>query len=103
MEKLPTFRHEKISPKYSKKKPVKVVYISNPMKVKTTPSEFRAVVQQLTGKYANSSQPYEFATKVLKDGLEEAKEEASRAVHRSDIAYADFFITPKMLEGYSPM
>lgn len=34
-----------------KKKPaaVKVVYISNPMKVKTSASEFRALVQELTG------------------------------------------------------
>ncbi|PIA60143.1 hypothetical protein AQUCO_00400796v1 [Aquilegia coerulea] len=33
----------------SKKKPVKVVYISNPMKVKTSASDFRALVQELTG------------------------------------------------------
>ncbi|KAK9081769.1 hypothetical protein Syun_031215 [Stephania yunnanensis] len=32
-----------------KKQPVKVVYISNPMKVKTSVSEFRALVQELTG------------------------------------------------------
>nr|CAD1817362.1 unnamed protein product [Ananas comosus var. bracteatus] len=32
------------------KKPVKVVYISNPMKVKAAnPAEFRALVQELTG------------------------------------------------------
>ncbi|GKE18696.1 sigma factor binding protein 1, chloroplastic-like protein [Tanacetum coccineum] len=100
MEKLPIVKHEKISPKYSKKKPVKVVYISNPMKVKTTPSEFRAVVQQLTGKYANNSQPHEFATNAFKDDL---KEEASRAVQSSKFSYADFVITPQMLEGFSPM
>lgn len=33
-----------------KKKGVKVVYISNPMKVKTSASEFRALVQELTGR-----------------------------------------------------
>ncbi|KAK9124863.1 hypothetical protein Scep_013709 [Stephania cephalantha] len=32
-----------------KKQPVKVVYISNPMMVKTSVSEFRALVQELTG------------------------------------------------------
>ncbi|KAF1879563.1 hypothetical protein Lal_00033220 [Lupinus albus] len=35
-----------------KKKPIKVVYISNPMKVKTSVSEFRNLVQELTGKDA---------------------------------------------------
>ncbi|KAF8403654.1 hypothetical protein HHK36_011758 [Tetracentron sinense] len=34
----------------SKKKPIKVVHISNPMKVKTSASEFRALVQKLTGR-----------------------------------------------------
>lgn len=35
-----------------KKKKIKVVYISNPMKVKTSASKFRALVQQLTGQHA---------------------------------------------------
>ncbi|XP_042484962.1 sigma factor binding protein 1, chloroplastic-like [Macadamia integrifolia] len=34
----------------NKSKPIKVVYISNPIKVKTTASEFRAKVQELTGR-----------------------------------------------------
>ncbi|KAK7396173.1 hypothetical protein VNO78_16987 [Psophocarpus tetragonolobus] len=34
--------------------PVKVVYISNPMKIKTSASEFRALVQELTGQDAES-------------------------------------------------
>ncbi|KAL4375942.1 hypothetical protein GQ457_02G040310 [Hibiscus cannabinus] len=43
----------KSSPKKAKsKKPIKVVYISNPMKVKTSPSEFMALVQKLTGRDA---------------------------------------------------
>nr|CAD1817309.1 unnamed protein product [Ananas comosus var. bracteatus] len=38
------------SDKAKMKKPVKVVYISNPMKVKAaTPAEFRALVHELTG------------------------------------------------------
>uniref|UniRef100_A0A803NSS0 VQ domain-containing protein n=1 Tax=Cannabis sativa TaxID=3483 RepID=A0A803NSS0_CANSA len=35
--------------KKNTKKGVKVVYISSPMKVKTSASEFRALVQELTG------------------------------------------------------
>ncbi|XP_020235985.1 sigma factor binding protein 2, chloroplastic isoform X1 [Cajanus cajan] len=40
----------------SKKKPhpVKVVYISNPMKINTSAAEFRALVQELTGQDAES-------------------------------------------------
>lgn len=35
------------------KKGIKVTYISSPMKVKTCASNFRALVQKLTGKYSN--------------------------------------------------
>lgn len=35
-----------------KKEPIKVVYISNPIKVTTSAAEFRALVQQLTGQDA---------------------------------------------------
>ncbi|XP_043692875.1 sigma factor binding protein 1, chloroplastic-like [Telopea speciosissima] len=38
-----------------KSKPIKVVYISNPMKVKTSASEFRALVQELTGRDSDLS------------------------------------------------
>ena len=41
-------------------KPVKVVYISNPMKVKTSASEFRALVQELTGQDAEFPDPTKF-------------------------------------------
>ncbi|CAK9188501.1 unnamed protein product [Ilex paraguariensis] len=44
----------------TKKKPVKVVYISNPMKVKTSASEFRALVQELTGQDADMPDPARF-------------------------------------------
>jgi hypothetical protein len=37
------------------KKPIKVVYISNPMRVKTNAAGFRALVQQLTGRHADPS------------------------------------------------
>ncbi|KAE8733958.1 Sigma factor binding protein 2 [Hibiscus syriacus] len=43
----------KLQPKKTKsKKPIKVVYISNPMKVTTSASEFMALVQKLTGQDA---------------------------------------------------
>ena len=37
------------------KKPIKVVYISNPMRVKTNEAGFRALVQELTGRHADPS------------------------------------------------
>ena len=37
------------------KKGIKVVYISSPMKVKTSASEFRALVQELTGKDSDTA------------------------------------------------
>ncbi|CAM0883160.1 unnamed protein product [Alopecurus aequalis] len=37
------------------KKPIKVVYISNPMRVKTSAAGFRALVQELTGRNADPS------------------------------------------------
>ncbi|KAL6853530.1 hypothetical protein ACP4OV_019559 [Aristida adscensionis] len=37
------------------KKPIKVVYISNPMRVKTSAAGFRALVQELTGRHADPS------------------------------------------------
>lgn len=39
--------------KQQQKKTVMVVYITNPIKVKTTASEFKALVQELTGKDAD--------------------------------------------------
>ncbi|CAO1946332.1 unnamed protein product [Urochloa humidicola] len=37
------------------KKPIKVVYISNPMRVRTSAAGFRALVQELTGRDADPS------------------------------------------------
>ncbi|KAG6791124.1 hypothetical protein POTOM_000236 [Populus tomentosa] len=37
------------------KKAIKVVYISSPVKVKTSASEFRALVQELTGKDSDAA------------------------------------------------
>ncbi|XVF00222.1 hypothetical protein REPUB_Repub03eG0266400 [Reevesia pubescens] len=42
--------HKKHSRRSNSKKDIKVVYISSPMKVKTCVSQFRSLVQELTGK-----------------------------------------------------
>ncbi|KAF3442143.1 hypothetical protein FNV43_RR16059 [Rhamnella rubrinervis] len=46
--------------KTKKKQPVKVVYISNPMKVKASAADFRSLVQQLTGQDAEFPDPTKF-------------------------------------------
>ncbi|KAJ9180984.1 hypothetical protein P3X46_009161 [Hevea brasiliensis] len=46
--------------KANKKKPMKVVYISNPVKFKTCASKFRALVQKLTGQDAELPDPSRF-------------------------------------------
>lgn len=43
-----------------KNQPLKVVYISNPMRVHTSASEFRALVQELTGRDAEFPDPAKF-------------------------------------------
>ncbi|XP_024975566.1 uncharacterized protein LOC112513511 [Cynara cardunculus var. scolymus] len=128
MEKLPAAKHEKRSQKSSKKKPVKVVYISNPMKIKATPSEFRAVVQQLTGQYATSP-PLEELTGVpneeagfagggghdFRHHQEKWQRKGTtmdaRFTTGSDLSYEygcredqvmDDLMTPQMLQNYSP-
>ncbi|KAK7286687.1 hypothetical protein RJT34_21869 [Clitoria ternatea] len=50
----PTKRVTKPKKKTTATKPIKVVYISNPMKIKTSASHFRALVQELTGQDAES-------------------------------------------------
>ncbi|KAJ1432569.1 hypothetical protein SESBI_06534 [Sesbania bispinosa] len=40
------------------KKEIKVTYISSPMKVETNASNFRALVQELTGQYSNVAEMF---------------------------------------------
>ncbi|URE10670.1 hypothetical protein MUK42_03825 [Musa troglodytarum] len=49
MERLGVRRRKSPKQSKAKKTPIKVVYISNPMKVKASVAEFRSVVQELTG------------------------------------------------------
>ncbi|XP_027911305.1 uncharacterized protein LOC114170036 [Vigna unguiculata] len=59
------------------KKEIKVTYISSPVKVKTSASNFRALVQELTGQYSNvaeTSMP-----------MEEENEHLQRLVHNKTL------------------
>ncbi|XWS65323.1 hypothetical protein CRYUN_Cryun05aG0083500 [Craigia yunnanensis] len=53
-------RKAKSMKKKKNNKPIKVVYISNPMKVKISASKFRALVQELTGQDAELPDPTKF-------------------------------------------
>ncbi|KAH6818706.1 sigma factor binding protein 1 [Perilla frutescens var. frutescens] len=56
MDKTLTVKAKKQQPKNKKQQlPLKVVYITNPIKFNATASEFRALVQELTGQDADSS------------------------------------------------
>lgn len=115
--------HEKKATKQAKTKkakPVKVVYISNPMKVKTTASEFRALVQELTGRDAGMPDPTkypeidgsdEIKANITSDDDDHAVSEVPRReqaacevqMKRSDVAfepYDDVFM-PQMLENFT--
>nr|TKW17332.1 hypothetical protein SEVIR_5G359300v2 [Setaria viridis] len=48
-------KHKGAGGKGGGKKPIKVLYISNPMRVKTSAAGFRALVQELTGRDADPS------------------------------------------------
>uniref|UniRef100_A0A5B7CC75 VQ domain-containing protein n=1 Tax=Davidia involucrata TaxID=16924 RepID=A0A5B7CC75_DAVIN len=102
----------------TKKKPVKVVYISNPMKVKTSASEFRALVQELTGQDANTPDPTKYseidgvgdhhqmvpdAMKVTDDDVSTVDPSSDKLPKKSDLLFEpyDDFFTPQMLENFS--
>ncbi|EYU18630.1 hypothetical protein ABFS82_10G154300 [Erythranthe guttata] len=50
--------------------PLKVVYITNPIKINATASEFRALVQELTGQDADFSETARFAAAGAADKVE---------------------------------
>lgn len=62
--------------KTKNKQPLKVVYITNPIKFTATASEFRALVQELTGQDADVSDSSRFAAA---DGVGAAPEEVKVA------------------------
>ncbi|XP_059668314.1 sigma factor binding protein 2, chloroplastic-like [Cornus florida] len=106
--------HQKKATKQTKtkKKPVKVVYISNPMKVKTSASEFRALVQELTGQNADKPDPSRYvAIDDVADHQTVTDDEAiqvptvdpgsNELPNRSDLPFEpyDDVFTPQMLEN----
>ncbi|XP_058107482.1 nuclear speckle RNA-binding protein B-like [Magnolia sinica] len=123
--------HHKRSPKQTKpkKKPIKIVYISNPMKVETSASEFRALVQELTGQdsdyrsSSSSSSPSssgfpKFNEKGVADDLLKPSDRATRALEDdpdhsgpflgvdpsrelSSVDWLDDVFTPQMMENFT--
>ncbi|KAJ8646416.1 hypothetical protein MRB53_008164 [Persea americana] len=65
----------------SKKKPIKVVYISNPMKVKTSVSQFRALVQGLTGRDSDLA---DIKKNLAIDGMDELQRVADHEAEATD-------------------
>lgn len=53
----------------SPQKPMKVVYISNPVRFKATTSEFRALVQELTGQDSDQTHPLQQFNEDKEDGV----------------------------------
>ncbi|CAL0317101.1 unnamed protein product [Lupinus luteus] len=117
-QKIPT--KKRIKPMKQKSKPIKIVYISNPMRVKTSVSEFRTLVQELTGKDAEmqpdpsrycwegDSSGYKILVSdedcVKKNGDDENDsqvEEVHNVEVSSSMDYFDDVFTPQMIENIS--
>ncbi|KAJ0098416.1 hypothetical protein Patl1_20913 [Pistacia atlantica] len=94
----------------SNKKPIKIVHISNPMKVNTSASQFRALVQELTGQDAGSPDPTKFTninndatanpTALLAAGNPITGTSTHEQQERSDFSFEDAFM-PQMFDKFS--
>ncbi|KAL3534624.1 hypothetical protein ACH5RR_003085 [Cinchona calisaya] len=88
MDKILSVQHKKANKQPKNKiRPVKVVYISNPMKVKTSASEFRALVQELTGKDADVPGPTKFSDKESAGSGIDGREEVSTELKSKEDDY----------------
>lgn len=58
-----------------------MVYISSPMKVKTSASEFRALVQELTGRDSDAERSFETINGKSGEALTTMKKEVHEHVH----------------------
>ncbi|CAK7340236.1 unnamed protein product [Dovyalis caffra] len=106
----------------TKKKPMKVVYISNPMKFKTSASGFRALVQELTGQDSELPDLTKFldsdvggnyqtdASKTVDDDDDDdhaldvpTKDPSQEQPKRQDVSFESFddIFMPQMLENVS--
>ncbi|XP_010276684.1 PREDICTED: sigma factor binding protein 1, chloroplastic-like [Nelumbo nucifera] len=118
MDKLSVQQKKAAKQAKSKKKPIKVVYISNPMKVKTSASEFRALVQELTGRDSDLTDTVarfsdtdsvqrvpDQPIKITNEGVAEvprvdAYQESPAASSDSLLEPFDDVFTPQMLENF---
>lgn len=122
--------HQKKATKHplkpKKKVAVKVVYISNPMKVKASASQFRALVQQLTGRDADTTLDRTYCATdrvggrgcdhqelMVPHAVDQVKEEehalvtdevpvqsSSELGNGSDLSFDDDVFIPQMLDKY---
>lgn len=95
--------------KNQKEKDIKVTYISSPMKVKTSASNFRALVQELTGKYSNVAEKF-IQQESASDDDDDYENEAAMAGALSNVVNSneqhevkeeDFCYVPMCEEGSS--
>ncbi|KAG6411081.1 hypothetical protein SASPL_129155 [Salvia splendens] len=115
MERIPKKTNK--SPKIKKRQPLKVVYITNPIKFEASALEFRSLVQELTGQDADVEAVKAAAAEdnvhaaseegqVSKLGQFSGKvvewEESDLAAVRSAVSGYDEVASPMMVEGISP-
>ncbi|XP_047940441.1 uncharacterized protein LOC125187836 [Salvia hispanica] len=116
MERIPKKTNK--SPKIKKRPPLKVVYITNPIKFEASALEFRSLVQELTGQDADVEAVKAAAAEednvhaaseegqVTKLGQFNGKvdewEESDPAAVRSAVSDYDDVASPMMIEGISP-
>ncbi|CAL5365091.1 unnamed protein product [Camellia sinensis] len=91
MDNLKSYNYHQLKikkPIKSKKKPIKVTYISSPMMVRANnASEFRAIVQELTGQNSDLGSSEFEASLAIGGGGDEGR---SMVLNRSSIAKAEF-------------
>ncbi|KAK7343094.1 hypothetical protein VNO80_26057 [Phaseolus coccineus] len=83
------------------KKEIKVTYISSPVKVKTSASNFRALVQELTGQYSNvaeTSMPMEEENDHLERLVHKTHESEAQQWRRVDVESTNFMMRPEYSE-----
>ncbi|KAL7134239.1 hypothetical protein ABFS83_11G013300 [Erythranthe nasuta] len=107
MEKMAAVNQLRKKKKKRQPPPLKIVYITNPIKFKTSASQFRALVQELTGQYAADTPPPEpNSTTFVSDdggGGEEAADDAVKVADENDIhhvAVDDDEVTTTTSENY---
>ncbi|XP_010245501.1 PREDICTED: sigma factor binding protein 1, chloroplastic-like [Nelumbo nucifera] len=81
MDKLSVHQRKGAKQAKSKNKPIKVVYISNPMKVKTSASQFRALVQELTGRDSDETDATRFSDFDSVDGVQVVPDQVAKVTY----------------------